>query len=259
LRADARGGDGRPVIGVVFGGLGTIVAAIALVPVRDDINNANLALILMLVVVVAAIVGDRRGGAVAAVAATLSFDFFLTRPYLSMRIESADDIETMLILLVAGLLVGEVAERGRRSRRQRDRATEAITRVHRVAERVAHGAPLGEVAPLVIAELKGLLTLRDCWFEVPPFTWSPPRLERAGSIQMSEHAWSRRGFELPEDGVELPILESGQTVGRLILIGEPGIAVTIEERVVAVALADQLGTVLAAASPEERRRQCSRS
>jgi K+-sensing histidine kinase KdpD len=53
--------------------------------------------------------------------ATLWFDFFLVRPYLSMEIESADDIEAALLLLGVGLLVGQVASRGRRSRRGRSR------------------------------------------------------------------------------------------------------------------------------------------
>ena len=35
-----------------------------------------------------------------------SFDFFLTRPYLSLKIETSADLETALILLGVGLLVG---------------------------------------------------------------------------------------------------------------------------------------------------------
>ena len=70
-----------------------------LVPLRDEIDNANLALILVLVVVVVASLGGRRAGAIAALTSTLAFDFFLTRPFLSARVESADDIETLMRLL----------------------------------------------------------------------------------------------------------------------------------------------------------------
>ena len=55
------------------------------------------------------------------------------------------------------------------------------------------------------------------------------------------------------------MLEQGQQVARLVLIGDPEVAVTIEERVVAVALADQLGTALALAGPDERERLAKES
>lgn len=243
--------DGHRSVGVVLGGLGAIAVSIALVPMRDRIDNANLALILVFVVVCAAIVGGRTAGAVAAIAATLSFDFFLTQPFMSMRIDSADDIETALILLAVGLVVGEVGSRGRRARRDRERAADAISRVHRVAERVATGTPLDEVARAVTIELTALLKLNDCWLELPPFQWPLPKLERAGTIEADEHRWFERGFALPEYGLQLPVLEGGHEVARLVLIGNPDVTVTIDERVVAVALADQLGSAFATASADD--------
>src|SRR4051812_40391532 len=250
MRRDEGANERRP-IGVVLGGLGAIVVALALVPVRSHIDNANLALILVFVVVCAAIVGGRTAGAVAAIVATLSFDFFLTKPFVSMRIDSADDIETVLILLAVGLIVGEVASRGRRARRDRERAADAIARVHRVAERVATGTPLDEVVRVVREELSALLMLNDCWLELPPFQWPLPRLERAGTIESDEHRWFEGGFAMPEYGVQLPVVEGGREVARLVLIGDPDVAVTIDERVVAVALADQLGSAFALASPAD--------
>jgi hypothetical protein len=242
------------LVGLAIGVLGPIVVGVALVPLRDEVDNTNLALILVLVVVIAAIVGGRRAGALAAITATLTFDFFLTRPYLSMDIESTDDIETALILLGVALLVGEVASRGRRSQRQRERAADAISRVHRVADIVARGAPVDDVVTLVSREVRQLLSLYDCWLEFPPFVYVMPTLERGGTIAQSEHRWFEGGVALSEDGVELPVLEHGDAIARLVLIGNPEVAVTIEERVVAVALADQLGTALALAGPDERAR-----
>jgi hypothetical protein len=61
-------------------------------------------------------------------------------------------------------------------------------------------------------------------------------------------------FVLPEYGVQLPVLEAGREVARLVLIGDPAVAVTLEDRVVAVALADQLGSAFAMARPEALRR-----
>jgi hypothetical protein len=244
----------RTVAGIAFAALAPVVVAVLLVSVRSELDNANLALILVLVVVAAAILGGRRAGAVAAVMATLSFDFFLTKPYLSLKVETSDDVETVLILLGVGLLVGAVASRGRRAERRREQAADTISRVHRVADLVARGASLDEVADAVTRELRALLSLHDCFLEFPPFLYVMPRLERGGNVAASEQRWFAGGISLSADGVELPVLEQGVEAARFVLVGDPDVAVTIEERVAAVALADQLGTALALADPAARER-----
>jgi antitoxin (DNA-binding transcriptional repressor) of toxin-antitoxin stability system len=252
--AQGEGDRSNALAGLAVGALGPIVVALILVPFRTELDNANLALVLVFVVVTAAILGGRRAGALAAIIATLSFDFFLTRPYLSLKIETSDDLETALILLGVGLLVGAVASRGRRSERDRERAADAILRVHRVADLNARGAPVDEVVQGVTRELRELLSLADCWLEFPPFVYVMPHLERGGSIEGSEHHWFGGGVALSEDGVELTVLERGAPIARIVLIGDPERSVTIEERVVAVALADQLGVALALAGPGEQAR-----
>jgi hypothetical protein len=246
-------------VGLVIGALGPIAVALVLVPVRTDLHSANLALILVLVVVIAAIVGGRRAGALAAIVSTLAFDFFLTEPYLSMKIETSADVETALTLLGVGLLVGAVASRGRRSERGRERAGEAISRVHRVADHIARAKPIDDVVVAVTRELRELLTLQDCWLEFHPFVYVMPVLARGGNIEESEHHWFGGGLALSEDGVELPILEKGTQIARIVLIGNPAHAATIEERVVAVALGDQLGVALALAGPDEQARLAKES
>jgi hypothetical protein len=245
---------------MALGGLGALLIAVLLVPFRDDIDNANLALLLVLTVVVAAVLGGRAAAVVAAITATMAFDFFLTKPYNSMRIESADDIETAIIMLAVGLLVGEVAARGRRFRRQRERAADAIGRVHRVAALIAERGPLDRdhrldaVVDAVRTELTELLQLHDCRLEYAPFQWPLPRLERSGTIETSEHMYADDGFVLPEWGVQLPVLDAGREIARFVLMGNPQVSVTIEERVVAVALADQLGSAFSMAGPSELER-----
>jgi hypothetical protein len=242
---------GSTAIGLAVGGLAPIAVGALLVPLRDEIDNTNLALILVLVVVVAAIVGGRAAGALAAVTSTLAFDFFLTKPFLSARIDSADDLETAVILLAVGLLVGEVAARGRRARRAHEATAENVFRVHRVADDIAHRAPLAVVLEHVRRELLELLGLWDCWFEMRPYSWVLPRMDRGGTVEADEHTWLDAGFVLPRDGVELPVVDRGREVGRLVLIGDPEVAVTLEARVLAVALADQLGLAIAVARPSE--------
>jgi hypothetical protein len=239
------------LVGLALAGLGPVLTAVALVPLRDELDHTNLALLLVVVVVASAIVGGRGAGALAAVVSTLAFDFFLARPYLTMDIESTDDLETVFILLLVGLLVGEVAARGRRSRRASERASQAIARVQRVAAQVAQGASVRAIAPLVTTELTELLTLHDCMLELPPYWWPLPTLERGGAVATTDHDWFDGGFTLPEDGVQLPVIGRGAEVARLVLLGNPDVPLPIEDRIVAVALADQLGTAIAMASPEE--------
>jgi hypothetical protein len=234
------------VAGYVIGGLGPIAIAAALVPLRTTLDNTNLALALVVVVVAAALAGGRFAGILAAFVAALSYDFFLTKPYLSLHIASADDVETTIFLLVIGVLVGELVARFRRTQRVAERGASEIARLHRVAELAAGGAPTDDLERAVQDELIGLLDLRDCFFEPLPVGRPLPRLERNGAVT---GATTRRYVDdelsLPPE-VELPVLGRGRQVGRFVLVSDPRAGASLEERTVAVALSDQLGAVLAA-------------
>ncbi|HEY7106293.1 MAG TPA: DUF4118 domain-containing protein [Acidimicrobiia bacterium] len=244
------------VPGYVIGGLGPIGVAAALVPVRNEVDNTNLALALVVVVVAAALAGGRGPAVVGAVVAAMSYDFFLTKPYLSLSIASADDVETTIFLLVIGLLVGELVAQFRRTRSAAERGASEIARLHRVAELAASGMPADELERAVQEELIALLDLRDCFFEPAPVGHPLPRMERNGAISGAAQ-WKFTGeeFALPAE-VELPVLGRGRQVGRFVLVSSPRAGASLEERTVAVALSDQLGAVLAGEgmsfrSPEE--------
>jgi Domain of unknown function (DUF4118) len=227
--------------------VGPIAVAALLVPFRDELVSTNLALILVVVVVLAAIAGGRGPGVVAAVVAMLSFDFFLTRPYLTMNIESTDDLETAIILLVIGLIVGQLVTVARRSRGAAARGADEVARLHRVAELAAQGASLDELTASVESELMALLELETCRFERPVGDHALPRLERGGAVVGGgARKLVGQDFALPESGVELPVLGRGKLFGRVVMIPKREQGVSVEERIVAVALADQLGAALAA-------------
>jgi hypothetical protein len=245
--------DQRAVAGYVFAAVCPIVVASLLVPLRDELVSTNLALILVLTVVVAGVIGGRGPGVVAAVVATISYDFFLTRPYLSFRIDSADDIETTVILLVIGLIVGQLAVVARRRQTAAERGSEELARLHRVANLAASSAAVDTIAEAVASELTSMLDLRSCRFEEPPYVEPVgadlPTVERNGAISgVTSHRFVGGGFAIPEDGALLPVQGRGRVVGRFVL--EPGDphGASIEELVVAVALADHLGAAIAAGS-----------
>jgi hypothetical protein len=242
------------MVGVALGGLVPLAIAMVFVPLRDDIDSANVALILVTAVVGAAVFGGRQAGAASAVVSAIAFDFFYTRPYGSLTINSQDDVETTLLLLLIGLVVGHIATRGRGARRSADAREGEIKRIHRVANLAARGEEAADVIMAAQAELMSLLDLDDCRFEAPPFTTALPRLDRSGALTGHEYHLHEGGFALPTGGAELPVLGRGQMLGRFVLDPKLHVGVSLEQRVVAVALADQVGAVLAAPARTSEKR-----
>ena len=229
--------------GIAFGGFALVVLPAFLIPFRGELSTATIALVLVVPVVVAAVIGGPIAGAFAAIVATFSFDFFFTQPYNSMRIQSADDVEATVLMLVCGIIVGFVSSWGRRGHHAADIGSSDIRRIHKVAEAVAAGWSTSEVEFLACTAITEVLHLRDCRFEAAPIDDEVdlPVLERNGRINRREYRFTREGFELPESGVQLAVFARGQQVGRLVMTPTPGAGASLEQRVVAVAIADQLG------------------
>lgn len=250
--------DGDEQASIALAGLAPILVAALLVPVRGAVGVADLALVLMAVVVLGALAGGRAAGAVAALTATLSLDFFLTQPYLTLRMASRDDIETAVILLVAGMAVGQFAAHFRAVRRAGDRGRNGLAGIHRLAELAVSGADADAVIEGGRRELVALIDLRECRFErlspVPPPATALARLGRDGTIErppapISVIRLGRDGEEIPADGLEITVLSAGRPVGRFVLVPQPGEGLDPERGRAAVALADQVGLALAAGAP----------
>jgi hypothetical protein len=73
------------------------------------ISATNAALVLVVVVIAVALTGNRWAGSVAAVVAGAAFDFFWTSPYLKLAIDDPADIQTAALLVVAGVVVSQLA------------------------------------------------------------------------------------------------------------------------------------------------------
>jgi len=238
--------DNLVVAGLGVAAIGPIIVASLLVLVRDHLARSNAALVFVIVVVLAAALGGRWAAIVAALVSAISYDFFLTRPYGSLKIDDAEDIVATALLLVVGLIVGEVVVWAHRGYRKSERGSDEVARLHRVAELVAAGSSAERVQASVCNELSELLSLRDCRFERAPFSAPLARLERNGSIDTPRRRFARGEFTLPAEGVEIPVLGRGRQLGRLVVEPDPDVGVSLEERVVAIALSDQLGAALAA-------------
>ena len=226
-----------------IGGILPIVVASLLVLVRSSLNPADLVLIMVLGVVGVAASGDRIAAILAAASSAASFDFFLTKPYGSLRVSSTQDIVTTIILLVIGLAVGQIAIVGRARRSEGQRAKDELARFELVAQQIAHEPNTTILVELIEREIATTMSLATCHFTLarPDL----PELRSDGRIESSTHTFADGEFALPEDGAALAVVGHGQAVGWLELIPESKTGVSLDSRKVAVALSQQLGAVLA--------------
>jgi len=226
-----------------------IAIALLLIPGRTHLTTADDALILVVVTVAVASSGRRGPAAVAALTSAATFDFFLTRPYESFLISRQADLTTEVLFVVVGLLVGELAARGQRHRREAAEGRHELTRIHDMAERIAGGEEPDFVLMAVAAELRDLLSLQDCRFVREPPSGKGAWIEADGTVRLNPLRWPSAVAGLPTKRVELPVRGGGRILGTFILTPTPAMPITQERCVVAVALADQLGTALSVRLP----------
>lgn len=83
----------------------SLAVATGLAGMRGHVHPEVVAVALAVVVAGAAKVGGRVAGSTAALISAMSFDFFHTRPYLSLKVENTTDLLVMVMLLCVGLVV----------------------------------------------------------------------------------------------------------------------------------------------------------
>jgi K+-sensing histidine kinase KdpD len=230
-------------VGAIFGAAIIIVGA-ALTTVRDQLGSANLALVMVLMVVAAAAAGGRSAGAISAVVASISYNFFFTKPYLTVRIDSGKDILTVVLVLAVGLAVGELGVARSRQSATRRSHLRAVHALEEVGALVSKGADADEAWPAVRHALTVLLSLRGARFQPGTGLDDLPIVERDGRVEVRDRRYTGRGFSLPAGGVMLPLEADGVRLGRIVLDPDPTAGTTREERRAAIALADQFAIAL---------------
>jgi hypothetical protein len=234
---------GRDLIATLAALVVPLAISLILVPFRDNFSNTNVALVLVVVIVAVAANGSRLAGAMASVSAALWFDFFFTLPYQRFTITRRADLETTVLLLIVGLAVSQLAARARRL--QVIAITDAgyLSKIHDAAELAKSATTPRVVVDTVRQQLLQVLNLRDCRFEYGTLLGNPPRLERDGAVITGRRTWDVDRHGLPDEDVELRTYHNGSYYGRFMLRGTPGPPPSLEARLVAVTLADQIGAV----------------
>lgn len=226
--------------------------AAACVAVRGTMDNTNVALAVAVVVILVAFRAGLVGSTLAALSGALAFDVFHTKPYGSLRIVGTRDTITTLLLVVVGVLAGVLVEREHAVRRRDRERSDAFNHLQRFARQAATEVDPDDLIAAAEAELSDLLGLLECRFEPIPFSTTLTRLERQGP---SRHKMVIHREEMaPEWGpgceVELPVRARSHQLGRFVLelpSNRLVFQIPAAAREVALALADQLGTVLAGA------------
>ena len=223
-----------------------LAVAAALTPFRDRVENTHVALIFVVAVVAVASIGNRVAGYLAALLAGVWFDFFFTEPFQRLTIADRSDIETAILLLVVGVAVTELAVWGRRRAAIASRDAGYLAGIEAAAAVGAVGGSPQGLVRQVSDQLVATLGLRGCRFQRGVAgVGSPPRLRRDGSVVWKGAVWDVDRDGLPPDAeTELLVENGGRLHGRYLLRGSAHVPVSIEQRRVAVTLADQVGAAL---------------
>jgi K+-sensing histidine kinase KdpD len=228
-----------------------LALAAILVPFRASFPNTDAALAMILVVVAVAANGYRLAGILAAVSAAVWFDFFLTRPYEEFTITRRTDIETTILVLVIGVAVTELAVWGRRQQSVASRRAGYLDGINAAAKSVATGGSPAVLIDQVTGQLTQLLSLQSCRFQQGVAgLGQPARMQHDGTVTAAHRAWDVDAEGFPRDtDIELLVESGGVFQGRFLMTPIPGARPTHEQRLLAIAFADQAGAALATSHP----------
>lgn len=236
------------VAGLLAAGSLVVLAAL-LVPLRSWLGNTNIALVLVVGIVAAAAVGGRAAGVAGAVAAALAYGFFHTVPHYELHIDARVDRITTVLLLVVGILSGEIVVRVQRARAVAGAREQELVRLRRAAH-LSASTNAAQLIPLLEEEIATALGLWYCRFEPGPLRAEMPHLTRQGVrlpaeapvITADPNTWA----------VDLPVLAGEVELGHFVLVpheASDSAAFPPDGRRDALAMADQLAAVLVADSP----------
>jgi K+-sensing histidine kinase KdpD len=225
-----------------------IVVCAVLSTFREHVPAATSVLLLVLVVVAAAATGDRLAGLLAAVSASLAFDFFLTQPYARLNIADSDDVEAAILLVVISVAVGELALWGRRQEARASRRAGYLDGLLAAAEAVAQGSTdTAAVTNLVAGQITELLDVDKTDYVAGPLpdAHTTPILHHDGTVTRDSVPIDVDRTGLPtNDYVAVPVHEGPRIIGHFRFVAADHVSYpSQEQRRVAALLADQVAGV----------------
>jgi K+-sensing histidine kinase KdpD len=254
-------------VGWAAGGVAaSLLIGILIEPFRRTIGLENVTIVYLATVVVTAAFGGRAAGLFTAVAAALSYDFFLTTPYHSLVIDSPAQVITVALLLATGLAAGLAGRARRHLTLAVDEQAELIGLLNTVAQAVANGEDADQIAAERISQLldarrvaiqrtshTGMLTVADAGDRAVPLdTGDLLHLDEQGRTLAREHLLVAKGlvrWRMPERGVVFDLVYHGHPVGCLIVICGDTSPVSRLTRLALATVADTLAATAPTALP----------
>ncbi|MCW2747008.1 MAG: Osmosensitive channel histidine kinaselike protein [Nocardioidaceae bacterium] len=217
----------------------------------DNLTSTTAALVLVVLVVAAAATGDRLAGAIAALSAAAWFDFFLTQPVRSFTIDGSGDVEVAILLVIVGVAVTEITLWGRRQQASSSIRAGYLEGVITTSQIVAGQLSTTDLVDHVATSITELLEIDSCRF-VEGSNASPnrPSLEPDGTVTVRGKRTNVERDGLPTmNEILLPARYHGATFGHFVMTASThSVRPTLEQRQVAVLLANQVGAELASGS-----------
>ncbi len=230
----------------LIGALATIAVA-GVMASGSERGTTNSALAVVLVVVAAGVLGGRRGGATTAIVGALSHDFFHTVPYNTLRIRGTGDIVEVALILAIGLVVGELAGHrhaaARTALHRRDELEEVLAHGQLLASTTSATARIAATCAAVCGHLGGTSARYE---EGPvPNVGTRSRITSRGGVENLQFRALGNGIDLGDGDVQLEVVSGDQTFGCIVVTPTAGHAVSIDDRIAAVASGTQLALSLA--------------
>lgn len=247
MRSDRQSGDS--LAAAAGGAIAVFALAAALVPLRNTLGEANVALLVTVVVVLAAVAGGRTGGVLTGVVGAITFNFLYTKPYLTLRVNDSKDITTIVLIVLIGLGVGELSSLRSRQRRAHETGIRALRGMEAIAALSSAGADENEIWDAVRSELIDGLHLTDARWDRGEPDPARPVIDRDGHLDVNRHVFTGHGFALPDNGAQVPVVGASRRVGQIILEAPPMTTITLEQRRAVIAMADQLAAATQPSRP----------
>jgi Domain of unknown function (DUF4118) len=236
----------RPLIAAIVSVAAPVMLTVGLLPFRAQVPTATVALGLAVLVSLLAAVGTRFTAMVAALSAAVCFDVAFAPPYGPFAISHPQDIETTALLLVGGLIVGQLSARNRRNRGLVVQTSADLASVQAIAEMMSAGAEANQVVAAVAVELQALLGLRMCWFDTSWPERPGPTIDPNGNVSWGRLWWGFDTLGLPGKEITIEVAHDQRRLGRYVLVAEAGTKVRRDQLRTAITLADQAAATLGA-------------
>lgn len=236
--------DDTGLMWMVTGGLGSMILAVLLVPLRTVTPASNLAFVFLAFTIVMAELGGRPAALVTALVSGMSLNFFLTEPYLTLAIEKWDDVIAFFALIGCGLIAAWFGKRRERLSDVVSRVSTELDVLKTLVEQLTAGAPLNELLGSLRQSFGlGALVLRDAGGRVlgavGPSPVSIPEAQLTpGTLFPADESRLRfgaRGLRLPDGGGRLRLGSDRDVVSLDLWEGDPQGFGLDESRTLAIA------------------------